>query len=309
MNTRSGVLLGLVVLGVLCAIGTAAADNTTGSQGMQPVDTIQPYNGPVGADSSLYGLKIAFENLDEAFTFNQSERLEKEIDHSDLRLAELESALAANRTAAADQALDQYWQKLNQTERTLGLFNGTGFMPVYNGTYNWTGPMSGFNGTGSMPMFNGTGPVDPSLMYAQERILSHQALLQNLTFSHPGIPGLARAYNDSRNLEQMFEQKTQIRFDRVVDTDNRIWLRPYLITAAQNRSMPVYTQEQPGPSVNRIIPVVRTQNQYQNQNPNQNQNQNQYQNQYQHQRQYQPTNQVTYSNGNGNSTRDTRTRF
>ena len=146
MNTRSGVLLGLVVLGVLCAIGTAAADNTTGTQGMQPVDTIQPYNGPVGADSSLYGLKIAFENLDETFTFNQSERLEKEIDHSDLRLAELEGALAANRTDAVEQALDQYWQKLNQTGQTLGLFNGTGSMPVYNGTYNWTGPMSGFNG-------------------------------------------------------------------------------------------------------------------------------------------------------------------
>ena len=127
-------------------------------------------------------------------------------------------------------------------------------------------------------------------MYAQERILSHQALLKNLTFSHPGITGLARAYNNSQNLEQMFEQKTQVRFDRVLDTDNRIWLRSYLITAAQNRSMAVYTQEQPGPTVNRIIPVARTQNQYQNQ------------------RQYQPTNQVTYSNGNGNSTWDTRTR-
>ena len=301
MNTRSGVLLGLVVLGVLCAIGTAAADNTTGTQGMQPVDTIQPYNGPVGADNSLYGLKIAFENLDETFTFNQSERLEKEIDHSDLRLAELEGALAANRTDAAEQALDQYWQKLNQTGQTLGLFNGTGSMPVYNGTYNWTGPMSGFNGTG---------PVDPGLMYAQERILSHQALLKNLTLSHPGITGLARAYNNSQNLEQMFEQKTRIRFDRVLDTDNRIWLRSYLITAAQNRSMAVYTQEQPGPTVNRIIPVARTQNQNQNQSQNQNQNQNQSQNQNQNQnqRQYQPTNQVTYSNGNGNSTWDTRTR-
>ena len=53
-------------------------------------------------------------------------------------------------------------------------------MPVYNGTYNWTGPMSGFNGTG---------PVDPGLMYAQERILGHQALLKNLTLSHPGHHG------------------------------------------------------------------------------------------------------------------------
>ena len=75
---------------------------------MQLVDGIQPYNGSIGADNSLYGLKIAFENLDDSFTFNQSERLEKEINQTDLRLAELEGALAANRTDAADRALDQY---------------------------------------------------------------------------------------------------------------------------------------------------------------------------------------------------------
>ena len=107
MNTKIGVLLALVALGLLCAIGPAAADNTTSMQGMQYANDIQPYNGPIGPDSSLYGLKLAFENLDESFTFNQTERLEKEIDHSDTRIAELESALAANQTDAADRALDQ----------------------------------------------------------------------------------------------------------------------------------------------------------------------------------------------------------
>ena len=35
MNTRFGVLFGLAVLGLLCAIGTVSADNTTGTQGVQ----------------------------------------------------------------------------------------------------------------------------------------------------------------------------------------------------------------------------------------------------------------------------------
>jgi hypothetical protein len=253
-------LLGLVALGLLCAIGTAAADNTTSTQGMQYVNNIQPYNGPIGADSSLYGLKIAFENLDEAFTFNQSERLEKEIDHSDLRLAELESALAANRTDAANQALDQYWQKLNQTESTLDLFNGTGSPPMFNGTYNRT-----YNRTGSMPAPNGNEPmptpIDPSLTYAQEMILNHQAILQNFLLSHPDIPGLARAYDTSRDLEQKFELKTQTRFERVQDADNRIWLRAEHLSSgtrgnSQTTITPVYTGRQPGPTGNRIAPAA-----------------------------------------------------
>ncbi|MGA2698876.1 MAG: DUF5667 domain-containing protein [Methanoregula sp.] len=247
-------LVGLMVLGVLCAIGTAAADNTTSTQGLQPVDTIQPYNGPIGADSSLYGLKIAFENLDETFTFNQSERLDKEIDHSDLRLAELESALAANRTDAADRALDQYWQKMNQTGQTLELFNGTGFMPGYNETYNRTWPMSGFNGTGPMPS-----PFDDALVHAQEMILSHQIALENLLLSHPDNPGLARAYNNSHALEQMFEQKTLTQFELSRDADNRAMFRAeYLNSSSQNQvwnqTIPAYTQRGQGFNVNGTIP-------------------------------------------------------
>lgn len=108
MKTRIGVLLVLVVLGLICTIGIAGADYTNYTQGMPPAHTVQPYNGPVGADntngtplvdpiepyhgsigadSPVYGLKLAFENLDDTFTFNQTERLEKEIDQSDLRLA------------------------------------------------------------------------------------------------------------------------------------------------------------------------------------------------------------------------------
>ncbi len=250
MDTRFCVLLGLVVIGLICAIGTAAADNnTTSSQGMQFVDDIPPYNGSIGADSSLYGLKIAFENLDESFTFNQSERLAKEIDHADLRLAELKGALAANRTGAVDQALDQYWQKLNQTERTLDRFNGT--RPI------------------TMPVVNGTGsmlaPVDTGLVHAQEMVLRHQVVLENLLSSHSGNPGLSRAYDNSRNLEQKFEQKTQTQFERIRDTDNRTWLlTEYMSGGPQNgtqdRNIPPSAEQRPGLTATRIIPVTGDQN-------------------------------------------------
>ena len=53
MNTRFGVLFGLAVLGLLCAIGTVSADNTTGTQGVQLVDNIPAYNGSIGAGSSI----------------------------------------------------------------------------------------------------------------------------------------------------------------------------------------------------------------------------------------------------------------
>ena len=64
---------------------------------VQVADDIPPYNGSVNADSPLYGVKIALENIDEGLTFNQSERLEKESQHEELRLAEAKEELAENK--------------------------------------------------------------------------------------------------------------------------------------------------------------------------------------------------------------------
>jgi Domain of unknown function (DUF5667) len=241
MNTRFSLLVGLVALGLLCAIGAAAADdNTTGTQGVQLVDDIQAYNGSIGADSSLYGLKIAFENLDDSFTFNQTERLEKEIGHADLRLSEVKGALADNRTDAADRALDQYWQNMNQTERTIDRFNGTP-------------PQSSSNGAGSTPA-----PVDSGLMHAQEMLLQHQAVLENLLSTHSDNPGLSRAYNNSRDLEQKIEQKTQTQFERYQDADNRVWLRaehlgPGTGDLTRNGTLPADTGGLAGPVADRTV--------------------------------------------------------
>ncbi len=43
-------------------------------------------DGIFGPDSPFYGLKLGFEDLDETFTFNETERIEKRIQHGDNRL-------------------------------------------------------------------------------------------------------------------------------------------------------------------------------------------------------------------------------
>jgi hypothetical protein len=230
MKTGSGMLLGLVVLGLLCGI-TAAADNATGTQGMQFAGDIPAYNGSIGAGSSLYGLKIAFENLDDSFTFNQSERLAKETIQTDLRLAELKSALAENRTGAADRALDQYGQDLNQTERTL----------------------TGFTRNGSA-----TAPGDPGLVNVQDMLARHQVVLEDLLATHAGNPGLERAYNNSGYLEQKLEQMTRTRFEHVQDTGNRTWLRVAPMGAetperVQNKTQMANEGSRSGSPANRMV--------------------------------------------------------
>jgi hypothetical protein len=178
------------VIALLCSVGTVAAldDNSAGAQGTGDIsDDIAPYNGTISADSPLYGLKIAMEDLDETFTFNDTQRVEKRIDHARLRIAEVKRELGLNRTTTAERALELYWQKLNLTEMSLTPFAS-----------------------------NATG-----LLHAQEMIAKHQTVLANLLLSHPNNTGLARAYNNSLLLEQKFEQKTEMRFARFIEKDNK----------------------------------------------------------------------------------------
>ena len=205
MKNHSRILTNLVVLALLCMVGIAAAqadtvtDTATTSimetlaatssdtQGETLIDDIEPYDGPIGADSPLYGLKIALEDLDESFTTNQSERMNKQLNHARLRIAEVRRELGLNRTGSAQRALELYWQKMNLT--------GTTLTPL------------GSNTTG--------------LLHAQEQVTRHQLVLMNLVLSHPDNTGLMRAYNNSLALEQKFEQKTQMRFDRITEKNNR----------------------------------------------------------------------------------------
>jgi hypothetical protein len=190
MKNMQIVLVGIVVIALLCSVGTVTAlnDNSTGVQGAEGAsDAIDPYNGPIGADSPLYDLKIAMENLDETFTFNDSQRVEKQIDHGMVRIAEVQQELQLNRPDIAERALNQYRQKLNVTERSLVPFS-----------QNTTG-----------------------LLHAQEMITRHQEVLTSLILKYPNNTSLNRAYDNSRLLELKFEDKTEMRFTRSIEKDNK----------------------------------------------------------------------------------------
>jgi ABC-type uncharacterized transport system YnjBCD ATPase subunit len=193
MKNRHGVLLGLIVLALFCIVGVCAAqaDNATEGHITEVTDDIEPYTGPIGADNALYGLKIAMEDLDETFTFNATERLDKRINHASIRIAEAKREMAMNRTSYAERALELYWQKLNLTETALTTYPS-----------------------------NATG-----LLHAQEMITKHQLVLENLLLAHPNNTGLARAYNNSLALEQKFEAKTAIKLERMITRDNKTILK------------------------------------------------------------------------------------
>jgi hypothetical protein len=183
----------MMVLALFCIIGIAAAqaDTTTDAQVIEVSDDIAPYNGPIGAGNPLYGLKIAMEDLDETFTFNESQRMEKQLNHARLRIAEVRRELEINRTDTAQQVLELYLQKMNLTENSMVTYRS-----------------------------NATG-----LLHAQEMITKHQFVLEKLLLSHPNNTGLMRAYNNSLALEQKFEKKTAVRLERIMEKDNKTILK------------------------------------------------------------------------------------
>ena len=190
MKNTQIILGGILMIALLMGIGSVAAldENSAGEQGTGDIsDDIMPYNGTISADSPVYGLKIAMEDLDETFTFNDTQRVEKRVDHARLRIAEVKRELSHNRTDTAERALELYRQKLNLTEGSLTPF--------------------GSNTTG--------------LLHAQEMITRHQAVLAELVSMYPDTPGLARAYNNSLLLEEKFGKKTEMRFARVIEKNNK----------------------------------------------------------------------------------------
>jgi hypothetical protein len=207
-------LLVLLALGLCLAIGPATADINGTVQAIPNGSDIQPYNGPIGPDSSLYGLKLAFENLDESFTFNNTEKLEKEINHSDTRIAEVESALAANQTDAADRALELYWQKMNQTEEMLEELNSTAAPPDLGsyGNRSLSAMDQNMTGGGYPGGYNRTGwyPGETGFANALQNLLRQQAALESLLLRHPDNPGLSRAYVRSQDLEQKFAERARL---------------------------------------------------------------------------------------------------
>lgn len=156
-------------------------DSTSENESEELVDDIEPYEGSIGPGNALYGLKIAFENIDETFTFNESEKLGKQLAHARQRIAEAKAELSKKNNEAALKALEQYREKTDLEEDSILRFSEN----------------------------------DSGLLNAQKMIVKHQYVLERLLESHPNNTGLERAYNNSRILEERFELKTERKFERV----------------------------------------------------------------------------------------------
>ena len=200
MKTITGIYTALLVLGLLCLSGIAAAQQDDNTTGTLLTDDIQPYNGPIGADSPLYGLKLALEDMDESFTANETERVNKQMGHAQLRLSEVRRSLELNQSDSAEQALNNYGMKMNLTNATLT---------------RWGSSTTG-------------------LLHAEEMIVKHQFVLEHLLANHPNNTGLQRAYNNSLALENKFAEKTAVMFQRTLGKDNKTILHAIRLEQREN---------------------------------------------------------------------------
>jgi hypothetical protein len=215
MRKRAGWLACLCTLALLCMAGAAAAEENV----TEIVDDVQPYNGPIGPDNPLYGLKIAFEDLDLTFTANETEYIDKQLKHSRLRLSEVRSELRQNNTEAAERALALYLQSTNATRLRLSASNETG------------------------------------LLHAQEMVLKHQLVLENLLESHPNSTGLQRAYNNSLALEQKFQEKTQVRFERLAEKNQATFMKAVRLEIKQQQKAENKVNQTAGVQETKNVPV------------------------------------------------------
>ncbi len=151
----------------------AATETLTSNPDNGTIDDEEADEGLIGPGNALYGLKIAFENIGETFTFNESEKLGKQVSSARHRINEARAALKRNDTDAANRALAEYKAKVDDINKSASRLSDN----------------------------------DTGLINARNMILKHQLILKNLSMSHPDNAGLKRAYNNSKELQDKFESK------------------------------------------------------------------------------------------------------
>ncbi len=173
MDSSKITVIGIIILAfAINIIGVAQEEKRSNNE---LVDDIQEYNGSIGPENSLYGLKLAFEMIDESFTLNISRKLEKKLNHAKIRLSEAKAELKEENEDRAEKVLELYREKLKETEDSIQEIEGT----------------------------------DSGIANAQDMIKKNQYVLERLLELHPNNTGLARAYNNSHDLENEFERKIE----------------------------------------------------------------------------------------------------
>ncbi len=189
MNTLRISVTGVLLIAFAMNIIGAAQDEKVSPDEL--VDDIEEYNGSMGPDNVFYGLKLAFERLDESFTFNETEKLDKKVYHSKLRISEAKTELKKKNDKGANKAFENYKEKINETEVSISSIQGN----------------------------------DSGIINAQKMIEKHQYVLERLLESHPNNTELKSAYNNSVELEDKFEEKTRRKLERVQTKEGKHYLK------------------------------------------------------------------------------------
>ena len=165
----------------------AATETLTSNPDTGAIDDEVAGEGLIGPGNALYGLKIAFENIGETFTFNASEKLGKQVANARHRIAEARAALKRNDTEAANRALAEYKTKVEDVNKSISQLSDK----------------------------------DTGYINARKMILKHQDILKNLSMSHPNKTGLQRAYNNSKDLQEKFESRHGEKADINISKEDR----------------------------------------------------------------------------------------
>ncbi len=165
----------------------AATETLTSNQDNITIDDDAADEGLIGPGNALYGLKIAFENIGETFTFNASEKLGKQVANARHRIAEARAALKRNDTEAANRALAEYKAKIDDVNNSISRLSDK----------------------------------DTGFINARNMILKHEDILKNLSMLHPNNTGLQRAYNNSKELQDKFESRHREKADLNITKGDR----------------------------------------------------------------------------------------
>jgi len=184
MNKKGIVMIGIILL----ALGFSLTGVAMASESSEDlVDDIPEYNGSIGPDNPFYGFRLALENWDESFTLNATEKLDKKVAHSRLRIAEAKTELKKKNSEAAQKAFEHYKEKIKETEVSISEIPGN----------------------------------DSRILNTQKNIAKNQYVLEKLLESHPDNIGIQNAYNNSLELEDKFENKTDRHLERIRTNEGR----------------------------------------------------------------------------------------
>ncbi len=182
----------IILLSLVFTISTGMAQSANFDEKSEEIfEDIAPYEGSIGPGSALYGLKIAFENFGEIFTFNKSEKIDKQIEHARSRIAEAKAELRSNNGDYANMAIELYREKIQAVNDSVS---------------KTTGNVS-------------------ELFDAQRKIIRHQFVLEKLLQDFPDNKGLKSALSNSAQLEEKFESRTDRRFMRTIPNEEAIFRR------------------------------------------------------------------------------------